>query len=366
MRRALTAILAVGLLSGCSTASSWQQVPLAGTHPAALAPAGVRLLVGGSTNGAPTLLEVDADRVGRQFHLLANEPYASTAELVAVTATEATVYAIGTDIGGAHSNPRWTAWDGSGDSFELSSRPQGFFTFGGHDAGPLLGTAVLEGQPVIIGSRTTASGARLVLYTRVGTTWRAPATSPALLSSGADREFGFTGFTALNDRLVIVGDELDLSPGLHQQPLLWVGRPSGDWQQIRLPVPADLTGSGLSRATAVACLATADRCWVAGWVLGHPMSWQVDLPTGADPSVAQGVPLPGEAPDGADPAALVAVVAGHPVVATNSAQPGLQLGCPSGWVPLAAPGRVSALSVIGSGLYAISGDALWLLDAPGC
>lgn len=366
MKCALALVFATVLFAGCAPQSAWHQVGLGRMHPAALGAEGEQLLVSGSTDGAPSLVRITAEQVDQQFRLNPNEPYAETAALVAISGFADAVYAIGKDIGGAHANPRWTVWDGSLSQQELTSRPQEFFIFGGHDAGPLLGTAVLDSQPVIVGSRTTTTGARAVFYTRSGHTWSAPATSAAELSSSDHRELGFTAFAAIDDRLVIVGDALDLSSGVHQDPMLWVGRPSGSWQQLQLTLPAGLAGTGLSRATAVSCEAVAARCWVAGWALGHPVVWQVELPEGAEPSVAVGTILPGALPAGADPIARVTITNTGPVVATNAAEPALQFRCSTGWQSQPAPGPVQALAATNSQLYAISNAGLWRLEPSRC
>jgi len=353
----LTTFLAGLVLSGCTAAPAWTPVGTGDVRPSALSASGDGVLVAGSSGSGPALLRLGATGP-TPFELDAAEPYAAQATLVVVATGAAGVDAVGTVVGGAHGNPRWTVWDGTADPPLLTSRPQEFFTFGGHDAGPLLAILETSSGPVLLGSRTTNSGARAVLYTRSGTTWT-PAPSPRELTSTTEVQLGFSAAATSGALMVIAGDELLLAGGLEQRPAVWVG--SGDtWRLVDLPT-AGIAGSGLSLATSVAC--SGGSCWLAGWVRGHPVAWRLDPSSGAAELLAT---LPGDPTAGNDPRALVAVVDGVPVVATNAATPSIQLGCPSGWRSLASPGPVSALAASGASVYAIAAGVLNRLDAPSC
>ncbi|MCB0910898.1 MAG: hypothetical protein KDB60_04690 [Propionibacteriaceae bacterium] len=375
-RRILAPVAALVLLAGCTAAApqpepAWQQVDLpTGVRPASLAATGTELLVGGvtPTEPGPRLLRVQAGAVTGEVEPVTSDPYAQVADLVDVTAAGDDVYAIGRAIGGAHANPRLSVWDGSLASDRLVSRPQEFFTFGGHDAGPLLGTVVVDGEPVIVGSRTTATGSRGVLWTRTGTTWTQQDRDVAALASSPDRELGFSGVDTLGPLVVIAGDELGLAGGLTQSPTAFAGTVTGEWQSVHLPVP-DLpaVGGQLSRATGVACPATGETCWFTGWARGHALAWPVTI--AADGTLAAGTPaaLPGDPPSDTDASARVTLADGHPAVLTNAASPTLQYGCPDGWRTLPAPPGVAvALTAAGDALYAVAGDALWRLPTPSC
>lgn len=359
MRAAGLIALVTGLLlGGCSATTAWTPVGTGDVRPAALAATGDAMLVAGSVGSGPGLLRVDA--AGTEgFALAPAEPYAAQARLVVVATAGAEVDAVGTVVGGAHGNPRWTVWDGTTTPPRLASHQQEFFTFGGHDAGPLLGVLETPSGPVILGSRTTNSGARAVLYTRDGTTW-SPLPSPDALTSTTDVQLGFSAAATSGDRIVIAGDELLLTNGLEQRPVVWMGGLDGGWRRIDLPIDG-IAGSGLARATSIACAGTS--CWVAGWVRGHPVGWSVDVSTGTPSLLAV---LPGDPAPGNDPRALIAVVSGMPVVATDAATPSVQLGCPGGWRALPSPGQVSALAAAGGRLYAIVDGSLTSLDAPTC
>jgi hypothetical protein len=378
MGRLLPAGVLVALLSACvpapalptaPTGFAWQQVELAGVRPASLAVAGGGLLVGGRTADAPAprLLRLTGGSVAGELRLEPADPNAAAADLVRLTVAGDDVYAIGTMIAGAHSNPRLTVWDGTLGSAVLSSHTQEFFTFGGHDAGPLLGTVAVDGGPVIFGSRVGERGPYGLLWTRRGHTWSQQA-SRAALASTPDREYGFSALARSGDRLVVSGDELGLAGGLTQRPVVFVGDVAGEWQQVALPVPdLPVVAGQLSRATSVACPAGPGTCWVGGWVRGHALAWPLDVPASGAPSVAQPAVLPGDPPSGNDPATLVVLAGAIPVVFTNATTPSVQRGCPTGWQGLAAPpGRVTAAAAAPDGLYAVAGDALWRLAAPAC
>ena len=368
-RTAATLLAAALVAAGCTAAPAWHRVEVpAGFRPASLAPAGDGLFAGGQSGGTPALVRVDGLRAGAAVDLDPREPAASDADLIWITADGDDLFAVGRWFGGAHSNPRLTTWDGTASSNLLTSRPQEFFTFGGHDAGNLLGIEVVSGRAVIFGLRSGTSGIEGVVWTRAGRTWTKHVQLDPSLVSSPDRVVSFTAFDRLGDRLVVAGDELGLAGGLNQQPSVWVGPPTGPWTQALLPVPADLppVAGQLSRATSVACDDGAG-CWVAGWVRGRPMVWALDL--AADGAITPGQPsvLDGTPASSADPNAMLTLVAGRPVVLTGAETPSLQLGCADGWRTLPAPaGTATVLQSAASGLYAITSDDLQRLDPPRC
>lgn len=364
MRRAWTVVAISGVLLGlaaCAAPPAWQDVPLGSITPVSLVAGSNGVLVGAVDGHRPALIALSHGTV-TSFTLHPNEPYAETAKLVAVGASGDRVWAIGTDIGGAHANPRWTVWDGSATAGSLTSRPQEFFTFGGHDAGPLLGVVEVAGKAVILGSRTTSVGARAVLHTATGTRWQPASTSPQSLTSGDGRLLGFTALSSTGSELVIVGDQVTLDAGLEQVPALWVGW-AERWRQVTLPVPAELTGAGLVHATSVACDPTT--CWVAGWVRGRPVAWRVPLDASAR---VEATVLSGELPPSGTPAALITLDEGRPVVATNAAAGTVHQLCPTGWRSLPAPPGATVTALVGhaGALYAVSEGRLWMLATRPC
>jgi len=276
-------LLAAALLAGgCSAPPDWRQIELGTLQPVSLAATGEQLLVGGSTSGAPALALLSASGQASMLALHPDGPEAEEAELVQLAVRGDQLQALGRMISGAHSNPRWTVWDGSLATSSLTSHPQEFFTFGGHDAGPLLDTDWVAGKPVILGSRTTATGARAALYQNSGPTWRELAQRPAELASTTTSQLGFGALASTGERLVIAGDEVPLTQPLRQHPLVWVGTPGGAWTRLE-PATAGVEGPGLARAQAVACPVDGDTCWLAGWVRGRLLTWAVTA--GASPSI---------------------------------------------------------------------------------
>jgi hypothetical protein len=345
----------------------WGAVPLFDVVPAAVSVAGDTVLVAGTTrDGRSPALDRIVDGIAAAVELRPREPYAQDARLSAVTGDDTGVYLIGARTGGAHGNTRWTVWDGAANG-PVTSRPQEFFTFGGQDAGPLLGTVVVGGRPVIVGSRGGLHGFGAALYTRSGTTWR-PATVDGTLRSGPTRILGFSAVAALGSRLLIAGDVVDTTAGVRQYPVVFVGSLDGPWQMITLPVPPEVGGGHLSRATSVSCDAGHQVCWVAGWSGGRPMVWAVAVTDEPTAVVLEAHGLAGEEPPGMDPVAVVTTMADVPVVLTNAAVPQAVIGCPAGWRTSAAPGDVAAAVTHDGVLFVVSGQATQLSAArvPDC
>lgn len=366
---AAATLAAAGCTAPPGVTQAWQRVVLPpNVRAASLASSDDTVLLGGQADGHPVLLRIEGLNTGTAVALDPREPPAADADLISVTVDGDELYAIGRWFGGAHSNPRLTMWDGTVSSNLLTSRPQAFFTFGGHDAGNLLGIEVIAGRPVIFGLRSEATGIGGVVWTRAGQTWTKHVRLDPTLVSSPDRVVSFTALDRLGDHLVVVGDELGLVGGLNQQPSIWVGSPEGPWTQALLPIPTDLppVAGQLSRATSVAC-ADGAGCWVAGWVRGSPVVWGVDIAIDGSITARRPTVLVGTPPSGADPNALVDLVADRPVVLTGAAAPSLQLGCPDGWHTLAAPtGTATVLQAATTGLYAVTGDGLQRLEPPRC
>ncbi|MDQ7991313.1 MAG: hypothetical protein REI45_01395, partial [Propionicimonas sp.] len=364
--------------SACAPAApgadlGWDPVPLPGdAWPSSLAVTGDHLLVGGTTagGGAPALLEVAADDATTALELRPEQGYAKLADLVWLSPADGAVIALGVARGGAHGNERWTTWDGEIDG-PVSDHEQDFWTFGGHEAGPLLGVVRPGGDPVIVGSRGGDDGFHAALWTSRGTTWtRQPATDPQL-RSGPDRVLSFRATAASGSTILIAGAEVGLAGAVLQSPTLWLGPLAGPWRTVHLPVPDELSAAtGLALASAAVCgTAAGSPCWTAGWVRGRPVVWEVD-PVAA---TAQATVLPGTGGAGTDPTLAIGLAGSVPVVATNADRPELAWRCAGSWRTAPAPATpVVTLASIGTRLYAVTGGEqgrrLWqaVLDTRGC
>lgn len=324
----------------------WRDVTPDGVVPATVAVVDGRVLVGGTDGSgqAPAVIVLGAAAVA----LDPQEPYAASAEIDGVAGDGGELFLLGGRAGGAHANTRWTVWDGT-VAGSVTSRPQEFFTFGGHDAGPLLGTVVVGGEPIIVGSRGGDAGPYGALYSRSGEVWHQLDT-PAALQSEIGAVLGFTAATSAGDQVVLVGDVVSsTAKGVTQTPVLYRGTVRGAWRRVDLPVPGSVTG--LRHATSVAC--SAEECAVAGWA-GGPVLWRVRLD---DDAITSRV-LVGDAAPGVDPAPLVVLGPSGPVVLTDAATPTAAYTCGGSWFEVPGPGRAVAAAVSGRDVYVVAGGRL--------
>ena len=212
----------------------------------------------------------------------------------------------------------------------LTSHPQEFCTFGGHDAGNLLGIERARRpagdlRPEIGGRRDRGGGldasrAHLDQAPRPGPV--AARRTPTGWSASPPSTGSTTGWWSPATRWAWPA----ASPSGRRSG--WVRRTGrGRRPCCRSPTtchrpPASCPGRPRSPAR------TAPACWVAGWVRGRAAIWPVTI--GADGAITAAQPslLPGTPPQAGDPTALVTLVAGRPLVSTGAATPGLQLGLP--------------------------------------
>lgn len=367
------AAVVAAVLASCSPVSGpgWRQVGLAAqAAPSSLAVVGEDLLIGGVDAAGPSPFLVRVDPGGRQeaIALTPDQGYARVADLVSLSPAGTGLLALGVARGGAHGNQRWTAWQGPAAG-PVRDHQQDFMTFGGHEAGPLLGIVRVGDRPVVVGSRGGASGFYAALWTLSGTTWtRQPTSDPSLVSS-PDRVLSFRAAAVAGGELVIAGAEVGLAGAVRQAPVLWAGTVEGAWRTVPLAIPGELaTATGLAQATSVAC-GTPAACWVAGWVRGRPVVWEVDLVA----STSQATVLEGSGGSATDPVAVLGLVGEEPVVFTNADQPLVTWRCGGQWRTAPAPGgRASAVAAVAGRVYVVAGDdsvrGLWeaVLDPSAC
>jgi hypothetical protein len=227
------------------------------------------LLVGSYAASEPVRPRLSLVRGGRVATVPAipSPGYGAEARWTAVAADGSSLAAVGGARGGAHANVRWTEW--TGDLEGVRDVPQSFWTFGGHEAGDVVGVAYLDGAPVIVGGwASPTTGFDVATYELDGQRWvrRSPA-GPALASTRSELVTG-SAVAARPRELVVVGSAERLVAELPVTAVAWTGRRSGPkiaWTRLDLPGPAP------AEARAVSC--GGGECLVVGRVRGHLATW---------------------------------------------------------------------------------------------
>jgi hypothetical protein len=357
------------VFSACSVAPSpgassrtldWSAVELPdGLHPSSLAVAGESLLVGGrsATGGEhPGLVTVTADGTVTPLSLQPTSPYAKTADLASLATDGRTVYALGKAHGGAHSNFRWTTWQGSA-SKGLVEYPQSFSTFGGWEAGGLLDVVLTTDGPAIAGSWSSPDGTGLdaAVWELDGKLWKRQESAGGALANTRDVQVAPRAAAATGPTMIISGSVITFPDGVQQSAAAWTrSGTTGPWQLVRLPDPGKT-----SEALSTAC---ADPCWIAGHADGQVALWRL----AADGSAAREAVLPRQPVDVDGPGPRAIVVHGRPAVLSSiDGKTALLLSDERGWTTIAGPdGAVQDATVLGDRLYAAiddgAGSRLWV------
>lgn len=338
----------------------WAAVELPeGLRPTALAVAGDTLLVGGrSTAGGerPGLVRVAPDGTVEPLALKPTTPYAKVADLASLATDGRTVYALGRAHGGAHSNFRWTTWQGS-TSNGLVETPQSFYTFGGWEAGGLLDVVLTSDGPAIAGSWSSADGTGLdaAVWGLDGKLWQRQESAGSALANTRDVQVAPRAAAANGGTMIISGSVITFPDGVQQSAAVWTrSGAEAPWQLVRLP-----DSGKSSEALSVAC---AGACWIAGHADGQVALWRRDG-TGA---AARETALPAQPIDVDGPGPRVIVVQGRPaVLSSTGGKTTLQLSDERGWTSIPAPdGPVQDATVVAARLYAVVGEGpsarLWV------
>lgn len=275
-------------------------------------------------------------------------PYGKVADLVSMTGDAGSVVALGAAHGGAHANFRWTIW--SGTTAGVVDRPQTFETFGGWEAGTLLGVATDTRGPLIVGTWQGSAGQDGAVWRADGERWvRRPV--EAMVTS-ADRQVAPRTVSQLPDRSVVVnGSVIALTDGVRQSAATWRDV-NGNWTLSLLPDPG-----GRSEAWSTAC---DEGCWTVGSRDGAVAAW----------SDGGRVALPVVAVDDAD-TARVAAAQDRVVIAASSFGAGrILIGSGDRWRTYTAPdGIPRSVALVGTQLALITGTdeerALWVRDLVG-
>jgi hypothetical protein len=338
----------------------WSAVELPnGLNPSALAVAGDALLVGGrSTTGGehPGLVTVAADGTVTPLALKPTSPYAKVAELSSLASDGRTVYALGRAHGGAHSNFRWTTWQGS-TADGLVEYPQSFDTFGGWEAGGLLDMVMTSDGPAIAGSWSSADGLGLdaAVWQLSGKLWKRQDSAGSPLANTREVQVAPRAAAGHESTLIISGSVITFPDGVQQSAAVWTrSGANGTWQLVRLPEPGKT-----SEALSVAC---AEDCWVAGHADGQDALWR--LP--ADGAATREGGLPAQPVDVDGPGPRTILSQGRPgVLSSQGGKTTLLLQEEGGWTTIAGPdGTLQDATVLGGRLYALIGDGthtrLWV------
>lgn len=363
-RAARLVLAAVGVtamaLTACSTDTDaprqldgWHALALpAGMVPSTLQ-VGTSLTVGGyvptGADRAPALATRPRDQTDVGFSpvpVTPATPYGKVADLVSLTGDTSSVVALGAAHGGAHANFRWTIWTGPLD--RLTDRLQTFETFGGWEAGTLLGVATDTVGPLVVGTWQGEHGLDGAVWRADGERWvREP--TPDALANTAQRQVAPQTVSQSDDASVVVnGSVVDLTDGVRQSAAVWRDT-DGAWSLTVLPDPG-----ARSMAWSTACAST---CWTAGGRDGTVAVW----------SDAGRAPVPSIPVEDADSARVV-VGRDRVVVVASSAGAGRMLvGAGDHWRAYTAPdGIPRAAALVGTDLYLVTGTedraTVWVRD----
>lgn len=295
----LTALL-LAVVPACGQPQPrWTRVDLPGAGEiVALAPGPSGVLVGRYDTTVMTrssLQLVGEDGRIRPVPLEQGPGYAAEARLVSISASGDRVIALGEARGGAHGNPRSTVW--SGDLTGLREQPQTFETFGGWDAGGLVGSAYGNDGPILIGAWRAQAGPGfdVAVWRQDGDRW-VRAAPDAVLRATETRQPAAAAVTSTSDRYVAVGSTTSLGTVPRVTPTAWVAsRATGPWEEFPLtPMAPD---GGEARATVVSCV--ADHCVVAGRDGGQVLVWRLTFTGRGKPSVSKPIRVRDHVPEDA-------------------------------------------------------------------
>ncbi|ROT31113.1 hypothetical protein EF879_15860 [Micromonospora sp. HM5-17] len=168
-------------------------------------------------------------RAWEPFVVRPDSHYGRRAVLYATACRDGVLAALGTQAGGAHGNPRVTAWRQAEDG-ALVEVPAPFELFGGPDAAHVGRMTAGPAGWLIVGSRV--SGAAV---------WRAGdparfelvAAAPGLASDAEGRTWAFDAVAGPDGWLVVGG--VGRTGRIERDPLAWVSRDGLSWQRRAVP-----------------------------------------------------------------------------------------------------------------------------------
>ncbi|MFI6099441.1 hypothetical protein ACIA8G_28120 [Lentzea sp. NPDC051213] len=340
MRRLTLVVLLV--LTGCATpaddsATGFTAVDLT-ARPEALTTHGDALVIGTRPTDHPELVTRAKDGALTNVKLTPSTPYGKEAHWYGLTSDGTTITGVGGERGGAHGNVRWSAW--TGDSRQITEKPQAFSTFGGYGAGELIGVVRTRNGPLIIGTWQSAkAGLDLAAWTYAEETWTRQSSAGSVLESSQELLRFPLAVTPNGDGVLVVG-----------------------WQIAQGVVSAAVWQfDGTTWTTAVlpdGDAALAARCWdgtchVVGRSKGKLAWWK----SGEAWTKVATPDIP--VSDDQDLAAPVAINGTPTLVIDHN---GVKLVSEKDERPAAGPtGKVVATEKVGDQVFVIAGDRLWRL-----
>ena len=307
--------------------------------PASLAAAPGGVLVGGASDEPDQhpLFAVQQAGGWQNVPATATTEYGGMATIVHLgMGQDGSIVGIGTVSGGAHLNPRWSAWTGTPSG--VIEEPQTVETFGGPEAGGITGVLIADvpngPTPLVVGAWSVASG-----LTGIATwqhdadlkpsTWvRQP--SPPVLAGSKQALVSATAAVNADPGVLIAGLETTfVGTKVHQRAVVWSSPDTVSWTRIDLDM-SDVD----SAATDLAC--SGGSCVVVGRMGDALAAWQV---TGTTVSKMAGLPVraidhyagqPRVAASGSTVA--IAVGAGDELLSRSASGQWVSAGMPAGEV----------------------------------
>lgn len=311
----------------------WETATPAGMSPQALSAGSDGVLVGGASDGpTPGPMLAAWQSPGWLFiPVTPSTAYGAKASIVHLDAGPGRrVLAMGSIAGGAHLNPRWSAWIGSIDG--LVEEPQMVETFGGPDAGGVTGV-VAAIDPTVVGTWDNGTGAiGVATWGHRDQSWLRRPSLPVLAGSATELTTATaTVATGIGPGVAITGLATTFVNGIvHQQGVLWLsGDDSAAWTRI------DLDHSDQdSAATDVSC--ASGSCVAVGRLGDRLAAWRVDAGA-VEPAMTTLPGLPDIRLDHYLGQPRVGVDAAMTIIAPGTDAELLLSAGPAGWVSLPTP-----------------------------
>lgn len=229
-RRNLLLLGALAPLVGCVAGTHWRAVDL-DAEPQALT----------SGSGGP-LIGLAGPRLQGPNGAIAvrtTTGYGAEARWASLATDDARIVGVGHAVGGAHGNARWSVF--SGTTTSVTEQEQSFEIFHGLGSGQLVAAVFAGHEPVLIGSWASAvAGLDVTIWLLDEDRWeRQPSRARALVATS--RSLPQAHAAVGGDRLMVVGQLIELDP-IRTRAVAWSSTdPRGDWTCLDLPGPGTTT-----------------------------------------------------------------------------------------------------------------------------